>query len=79
MSWFDDGDILSVCLRLRMACNGSADPMSSDDVRGALAFLKSRVREWRPSARPSEEAFDGAVYSLILATIEEVELQVRTP
>lgn len=64
--------LLELCLDLRMAANGSADPISERETDAALAYLWYRIQRWTPSGR-TEERFDEAVRALVLATIAEVE------
>ena len=63
----------SLCLDLRMAYNGSADPFSEEEKCAALAYLKRRLAEWKPTVWPPSAKFDEAVRQLVIATIEEVE------
>lgn len=65
--------LLELCLDLRMAHNGSADPISEEDTAAALAYLNYRLATWKPSALPSGARFDECVRALVLATIIEVQ------
>lgn len=71
----DAANLLDLCLRLRMAANGSADPIAEDAMEEALRYLRLRVSEWRRSTRRSAR-FDECVRQLVLATIAEVEQRV---
>ena len=64
--------LLEMCLDLRMAHNGSADPISEEDTAAALAYLRHRLEAWKPSILPSGARFDECVFNLVLATIAEV-------
>jgi hypothetical protein len=65
--------LLELCLDLRMAHNGSADPISEEETAAALAYLNYRLATWKPSALPSGARFDECVRALVLATIIEVQ------
>lgn len=64
--------LLELCLDLRMAHNGSADPISPEETAAAIAYLRYRLATWTPST-PSSARFDAAVRELVEATIAEVE------
>jgi hypothetical protein len=65
-------NVLDLCLRLRMACNGSADPISIQEMHEALSFLIRRLVHWTPSP-PTAKRFDNCVRQLMCAAIDEVE------
>jgi hypothetical protein len=65
--------LLELCLDLRMAHNGSADPISEEETAAALAYLNHRLATWKPSILPSGARFDECVRGLVLATIIEVQ------
>lgn len=65
-----------ICLGLRGACNGSADPWQPDLVKETLAMLQARMDSWRPG-RKVEERFDNAVKELVAATMEEVKAYIQ--
>lgn len=65
--------LLEMCLDLRMAHDGSADPISDEDTAAALAYLNYRLATWKPSILPSGARFDECVRALVLATIVEVQ------
>lgn len=65
-------NLLDLCLRLRMACNGSADPISVPETHAALAYLRKRLLNWTPS-QPSSKRFDDCVRRLACEAIKEVE------
>ncbi len=65
--------LLEMCLDLRMAHNGSADPISEEETAAALAYLRHRLATWKPSILPQGARFDMAVNELVKATIAEVE------
>ena len=54
-----------------MACNGSADPMLAADRDAAIAYLQSRLDDWKPASR-GQEGFDEAVRQRVIATLAEV-------
>lgn len=64
--------LLEMCLDLRMAHNGSADPISEEETAAALAYLRHRLDEWERPALASGARFDAAVNELVRATIAEV-------
>lgn len=67
-----------VCISLRMALNGSAEPLGGDDVDRWVAYLETRLRDWRPSPVPSP--VDEAVRCLVAATLLEcADLRSRLP
>lgn len=66
-------NLFDLCLRLRMACNGSADPISIEETHDAMAYLRRRLIHWTPSYHKAGERFDNCVRQLMNATIEEVE------
>lgn len=67
-----------VCIHLRMALNGSADPLDGDAVDRWVAYLEARLRDWRPSPVPSP--VDEAVRCLVAATLLEcADLRSRLP
>lgn len=70
--YFAKTTLPTLCLDLRMARNGSADPWSDTEVQEALAWLQHRLDTWKPS-RPAGNKFDECVRQLVIATIEEVE------
>lgn len=65
-------NLLEICLDLRMAHNGSADPISPEETDAALAYLRHRLATWTPRAKVWAQ-FDDAVFALTWATITEVE------
>lgn len=69
----NDKTLMDICLDLRMAHNGSADPIPAKETAEALAYLRERLAAWRPSPLPSGARFDECVRQLVLATIDEVE------
>lgn len=67
-----------VCILLRMALNGSAEPIAGDAADRWVAYLEARLRNWRQSAMPS--AVDEAVRCLVAATLLEcADLRARLP
>lgn len=71
IDYYKTTTIPTLCLDLRMACNGSADPMKDEDRNAAIAYLQSRIDAWKPSSR-GQEGFDEAVRQLAIATLAEV-------
>lgn len=61
-----------LCLNLRMACNGSADPWKSEDVVDTLLYLGYRLLTWSDSSNFISK-IDDAVYMLVKATIYEIK------
>lgn len=68
---FEDRTLLDLCLWLRMAHNGSADPISDEETHEALAYLRRRLIHWKPS-HPSGKRFDECVRQLVIAAHDEV-------
>lgn len=60
-------DLPTLCLSLRMACNGSGDPWPPEKVALARAHIESKLASWRLP----ESAFDEAVRMMCEATLEE--------
>lgn len=60
-------DLPSLCLSLRMACNGAGDPWSPEKVALARAHIESKLATWRLP----ESAFDEAVRLMCEATMKE--------
>lgn len=73
LPWFEKEMLPEVCLRLRMACNGAADPLPDGEVDQVCSYLQKRVSNWRPSVTGSAEMLDSAIRILVLATLIEVE------
>ncbi len=71
--FFAKSTLPELCMDLRMACNGSADPISDEERDDALAYLRKRLADWKPSILASGAAFDECVRQLVIATIAEVE------
>jgi hypothetical protein len=65
-------NVLDLCLRLRMACNGSADPISNIETHYALAYLRHRLIHWAPSVLSTGKRFDECVRRLVIAAHDEV-------
>lgn len=72
IDYFKTTTLPTLCLDLRMACNGSADPMKDEDRDGAIAYLQGRLDAWKPAVR-GQESFDEAVRQLVIATLAEVK------
>ena len=73
LPWYEKEMLPEVCLRLRMACNGAADPWLDEKVEAVLAYLQKRLDNWHPSVSKREEILDGTVRLMVLATLVEVE------
>jgi hypothetical protein len=63
-----------LCMALRMAVNGSADPWKDDDVRDALRYMERRILTWTESNTAADHRFDQAVRCLVEATIDYVRI-----
>jgi len=57
-----------ICLGMRMAANGSADPWPTEVVRTTVGMLEARVETWQDS-RQGEKEFDDAVLAMVKAAI----------
>lgn len=72
-----------VCIGLRMALNGAADPMDGDAADQVMQYLEKRLRNWQPTFRAapySQSPMDEAVRSLCVATLWEcADLRKRLP
>ena len=76
--WDRDNSLLETCLKLRMACNGSANPWSVEDIVACRLMLEDRLDDWKPSLLSKGRMFDQAVRLLVIATIEEVRQMEAT-
>lgn len=63
--------IFRICETLRMANNGSGDPIHETTELRLIQYLAGRLKSWKPST-PSCAAYDAAVMSLIRATLDEI-------
>ena len=71
-----DANLPTICLDLRMSCNGAADPWSDDLLAETVWYLKERLRLWEPGQDdPIDQAVKAMCYSAI--TYGEVELADR--
>jgi hypothetical protein len=61
-----------ICLRLRMAVDGAADPWERATILSTLAMLQARLDTWEPSVLQNNERLDYAVKDMVAATISEV-------
>lgn len=68
----DDATLMDACLGLRMACNGSGDPIPDEERDKCLSALEGRLRTWTPPLGPQWAAFDEAVRQVVIATLVEV-------
>jgi hypothetical protein len=60
--------LTDICMALRSACNGSADPWTDYKKSQTIRLLKARLATWQ---LPSNEV-DEAVKQLVCATLKEV-------
>lgn len=65
-----------ICLAVRGAVNGAADPWPTEKVDETLVMLRSRLNTWQESSRTYTRV-DNAVKEMVLATIEEVKIWRR--
>lgn len=65
------GTLPEICLDLRMAHNGSADPMPDKKSAELIGHLRTKLDNWKPSD-PFSERFDDCVKQLVIATLREV-------
>ena len=65
--------ILDICISLRCGVNGSCDPLDKKEEKKYIKFLECCLKTWEPSVSPISIVFDGLVYALIKATLEEVK------
>ena len=67
-----DPNLLQVALNIHMATVGSyEEACGSGQVRANLAFLRKRLREWKPTVHAPCEAFDDACKALFIVVVEE--------
>lgn len=65
-----------ICMNLRMAVNGSADPWPPEQVRETVAMFWARLATWQVQGQRSKRV-DDAVRELVAATLAEVEEYLR--
>lgn len=61
-----------ICLNLRMAVNGSADPWPDDQIEKTVYILQRRLDLWIDS-HSRYKRVDDAVKELVIATLAEVK------
>ena len=61
-----------ICLDVRQAMNGAADPWPADFLRKVQAMLEARMATWEWTNHPPslEYAVDAAVFTMVGATVE---------
>lgn len=64
-----DATLPEICLDLRQALNGAADPWPDDTVKATLQLLRDVVATWQPPRSPHDGEMDTCVYRLVKATI----------
>lgn len=69
---FGDATLMDACLDLRMACNGSGDPIPNEEKDKQMSALEGRLKAWTPSHGPQWAEFDEAVRQVVIATLVEV-------
>ncbi len=60
-----DANLMSACLELKMAIDGSGHPLTREGVLHRRQALKSRLDVWGPN----RNAFDQAVFNLVEITL----------
>lgn len=72
-----------VCIGLRMALNGGAEPVDGVEADRVMLYLEKRLQNWRPTFRAtphSQSPMDEAVRALCVATLWEcADLRKRLP
>ena len=63
-----------ICIELRHAVNGAADPWPDKEIAETVRMLTMRLDTWHASIR-WDQRFDDAVREMILATLELVEMR----
>lgn len=77
-AWYEREMLPEVCLQLRNACNGSADPWSAEKISKVCHYLRDRLKKWEPSSRADAEMLDEAVRMLVIATLAEITQITQT-
>jgi hypothetical protein len=69
---FGKATLPEICLNLRQAVNGAAEPWPLEDVNKAIVILSKRLMFWINGSEIGKR-FDSAVYEMVAATLREVE------
>lgn len=72
---YGEADLPTVCLGLRMSCNGAADPWGNEFLTAVVEYLKERMRLWLLPI----DAIDYCVYVMCGEAVRlgEAELSYR--
>lgn len=68
--------ILTVCLDVKEACQGSSDPWDNDFLLKVKELLTARIQFWDKSF-DSSRVFDGLVFLLICETVQIIDKYLR--
>lgn len=61
-----------LCMHLHTSLWGAGDPWPDEDRTKVVAYLRQRLRDWRPSASFKWTLFDESVRLMVLAVLHEV-------
>jgi hypothetical protein len=67
---FPNSMLPDICLNLRMALNGGADPWSDKELDECFQPLQHRLDKWKPSSK-SSQMMDECVRLLVIASLAE--------
>lgn len=70
---FPNQYITEICINLRMSCNGSADPWTTNDLYDTVQALKNRLTIWYDR----DDKFDNAVKTMVTEAIRIGEEELR--
>ena len=68
---FEGEGLLQICQDMHMSITGSSDPLPQDKYNRYKNILLTAVNKWQPNTS-HWCGYDGAVYALICATLDEV-------
>ncbi len=67
--WSGHPTLPEICLDLRSALNGAADPWDYKNVLECRNMLRARLDTWAPEADTTDGKIDRGVYIMVLAAI----------
>ena len=68
----NEHNLPTLCIDLRMALNGGADPWSDERMKSVVGYLKARLGDWYPSV-DENRIFDEAVRTMCFEVLRLVE------
>ena len=61
-----------ICLSIRMALNGAADPWPDLEIRNTYHYLMRVLSAWEMTSRPEDIGMDTCIFSLITSTVNYI-------